>query len=168
MDAGRVWRSRGTEKIIQTPTGFAITAATVALPGCGVATTVPLYDAITTALEGRTAPIAGRDVAEAAGVAYKAAIDALGRMLDAGTVVRYGRKRSSTWALTAAPAGATPDPLGAVEAAWRARPPEATPTPTGGGGRSPPASRIRIGPFLNFFAAIEKANFFQPLHRKTY
>jgi len=67
---------------------------------------VTLYIAITTALDGRTAPRAGRDVAEAAGIAYKFAIDALGRMLDAGAVVRYGRKRASTWALIAAPAGA--------------------------------------------------------------
>lgn len=101
------------------------------------------YIAITTVLEGRTAPIAGRDVAEAAGIAYKGAIDALCRMLDAGTVVRYGRKRSSTWALTAPPAGATPDPLGAVEAAWRARPPEATPTPTGGRPK-PPRPRVLL------------------------
>lgn len=90
-----------------------------------------LYDSITTALQGRTTPIAGRHVADVAGIGYKAAIDALGRMLDAGTVVRYGRKRSSTWALTAAPAGATPDPLGAVEAAWCARP--RRPPPHGGG-----------------------------------
>ena len=97
-----------------------------------------LYAAITTALDGRTAPIAGRDVAEAAGIAYKAAIDALGRMLDAGTVVRYGRKRASMWALTAAPAGAQPDPLGAVEEAWRTRPAASPPTPPGGRAKPTP------------------------------
>lgn len=79
-----------------------------------------LYVAITTALDGRTAPIAGRDVAEVAGIAYKAAIDALGRMLDAGTVVRYGAQALLE--------------MGAVEAAWRTRP--AAPSPPRGGGRS--------------------------------
>jgi len=129
---------------------------------------VTLYDAITTALDGRTAPIAGRDVAEAAGIGYKAAIDALGRMLDAGTIVRYGRKRASMWALTAAPAGATPDPLGAVEAAWRARPPEAPPpTPRGGGPSHPPASSPSIGHSLKIFRAIEKVKFFFGLCRQA-
>lgn len=102
------------------------------------------YIAITTALEGRTAPIAGRDVAEAAGIAHKAAIDALGRMLDAGTVVRFGRKRASMWVLTAEPAGAQPDPLGAVEAAWRTRPPAPTPTPHGGEGEATPRPRVLL------------------------
>ena len=119
-----------------------------------------LYAAITTALDGSTAPIAGRDVAEAAGIAYKAAIDALGRMLDAGTVVRYGRKRASMWALTAAPAGAPLDPLGAVEEAWRTRSAAPTPTPTGGGRSPPPASCPSTGHFLKIFRRIEKMKFF--------
>ena len=119
------------------------------------------YIAITTALEGRTAPIAGRDVAKAAGIAYKAAIDALGRMLNAGTVVRYGRKRSSTRALTAAPAGATPDPLGAVEAAWRTRPaPSPPPTHRGGRAKHPPGPCTCIGHSLKIFRVIEKVEFF--------
>lgn len=124
-----------------------------------------LYDAITTALDGRTAPIAGRDVAEAAGIGYKAAIDALGRMLDAGTIVRYGRKRASMWALTAAPAGATPDPLGAVEAAWRARPPEAPPpTPRGGRAKPPPGLESFYRSLPQNFSRHRKSEiFFRPL-----
>lgn len=111
-----------------------------------------LYNAITAALDGRTAPIAGRDVADAAGIGYKAAIDALGRMLDMGTVIRFGRKRASMWALTGAPAACQPDPLGAVEEAWRARTGAADPHPTGGRAKPPPVLRIHIGPTLkNFF-----------------
>ena len=103
-----------------------------------------LYTAITAALDGRTAPIAGRDVADAAGIGYKAAIDALGRMLDMGTVVRFGRKRSSTWALTGAPAACQPDPLGAVETAWRTRPAAPDPHPTGGEGEATPQPCVSL------------------------
>lgn len=96
-----------------------------------------LYIANTTGLEGRAKPRQATNWGNMAAIAYKAAIDALGRMHDAGNVVRYGRKRSSTWALTTAPAGAQADPLGAVEEAWRARP-RRPPPPRGGGGRRPP------------------------------
>lgn len=96
-----------------------------------------LYKAIAAALDGRATPLAGRAVADAAGIGYKAAIDALGRMHDAGTVIRFGRKRSSTWALRGTPAARQPDPLGAVEEAWRARAGAADPTPPGGRAKPP-------------------------------
>lgn len=51
-----------------------------------------LSDAISKALRGRATPLLGREVADVAGIAYKAAIDALCRMPDAGTLVRFGRK----------------------------------------------------------------------------
>ena len=84
--------------------------------------------ALTAALQGRDTPMSGRDAANAARLPYKQAIDALGRMLDAGTVVRFGAKRSAVWALSDAPAACRPDAIGALEAAWR-RP---TPAPHGG------------------------------------
>lgn len=78
-----------------------------------------LPDAIAKALAGRSEPLPGHEVAQVAGVAYKAAIDALGRMHDAGTVVRFGRKRGAAWALVGSPAACQPDPMGALEALWR-------------------------------------------------
>lgn len=96
-----------------------------------------IRSAITKALEGRAEAIPGRLVAESAGLPYKQTVDALGRMLDAGTVVRFGRKYSAVWALAGTPAALRPDALRAVEAAWRAAP---TPTPEGGGASHPPAS----------------------------
>jgi hypothetical protein len=55
-----------------------------------------------------------------ASLPYKVAIDALGSMLDAGTVVRFGRKYSAQWALAGTDAAAPHDALGALEAVWRA------------------------------------------------
>lgn len=78
-----------------------------------------LSDAIAKALTGRTEPLSGRDVAEVAGIAYKATIDALCRMHDAGTVVRFGRKYRAAWALTGSPAASQPDPMAELEALWR-------------------------------------------------
>jgi hypothetical protein len=96
-----------------------------------------IRQAITTALKGAAEAIPGRSVAESAGLPYKATIDALGRMLDAGTVVRFGRKYSASWALAGTPAALRPDALAAVEAVWRG---PATPAPEGGGASHPPAS----------------------------
>jgi hypothetical protein len=82
---------------------------------------VMLSDSIAKALTGRTTPLPGRDVAQAAGISYKAAIDALGRMYDAGTVVRFGRKYRAAWALPGSPAALRPDPMGTLEALWRGK-----------------------------------------------
>lgn len=87
-----------------------------------------IRQALTKALEGRTEPLSGRFVADAAGLPYKVAIDALGRMLDAGNVVRFGRKYSAKWALSGTPAARPPAGIAALEAAWRA----ARPHPHGG------------------------------------
>jgi hypothetical protein len=84
--------------------------------------------AITEALGLAHRPLSGRECAALAGLPYKVAIDALGRMLDAGTVVRFGRKYSALWALAGTPAGLPPDALGALEAVWRG----ADPHPHGG------------------------------------
>lgn len=124
-----------------------------------------LYKAIVAALDGRTTPLAGRAIADAAGIGYKAAIDALGRMHDAGTVIRFGRKRSSTWALRGTPAARQPDLLGAVEEAWRARTGAAAPHPTGGEGEAPPglAYSYRSLP-QKFFGAQDRKFFFDTLN----
>lgn len=81
-----------------------------------------LTDSIASALADRTKPLSGRDVAQAAGIPYKATIDALCRMHDAGTVVRIGRKYRATWALAGSPAALQPDPMHALETLWRGRP----------------------------------------------
>jgi hypothetical protein len=95
-----------------------------------------LPDAIAKVLTGRTEPLSGRDVAEAAGIGYKPAIDALCRMHDAGLVVRFGRKYRAAWALVGSPAALRPDSMGALEALWRGR---ACPPPLGGGQSHTPA-----------------------------
>ena len=89
------------------------------------------------ALHGQPAAIGGHAVAELSGLPYKVVVDALGRMLDAGVVVRHGRKYSASWALAATPAAvAIGEGIGALEAVWRsARPPH----PRGGGRFGPPA-----------------------------
>lgn len=92
---------------------------------------------LTKALEQATEPLSGRTVADIANLPYKVAIDGLGRLLDAGVVVRIGRKYSSTWALADSPAARAFDAFGALERAWRAR----TPTPTGGEGEATPRHR---------------------------
>ena len=97
-----------------------------------------IRQAITTALKGALQPLGGADVAMRAGLPYKVAIDALGRMLDAGTVVRFGRKYSAQWALAATAAALPRDGIGALEAVWRS----ATPTPRGGEGKATPAMRM--------------------------
>lgn len=97
-----------------------------------------LYDRIRIALTACDTPLSGRDIAAAAGIGYKAAIDALCRMHDAGTVTRFGRKYSSTWALAGSAAALRPDPLGAVEACWRGRTGAPDPHPRGGEGEATP------------------------------
>lgn len=101
-----------------------------------------LPDAITKALTGRTKPLSGREVAGAAGIAYKAAIDALCRMHDAGTVVRFGRKYRAAWALVGSPAALEPDPMGALEALWRKR--DDVPPSPGGEAKAAPPPRSTI------------------------
>jgi hypothetical protein len=99
-----------------------------------------LPDAIAKALAGRGEPLPGHEVAQVAGVAYKAAIDALGRMHDAGTVVRFGRKRGAAWALVGSPAACQPDPMGALEALWRKQGGIPHPHPHGGEAKTVPPS----------------------------
>ena len=74
------------------------------------------------------------DPTELADLPYKVAIDALGRMLDAGIVVRIGRKYSALWALAGHAAALPHDAFGALEAAWRA------------GGPHPPRGEARSHP----------------------
>lgn len=97
-------------------------------------------------------------VATMAGIPYKAAIDALGSLLNTGQVVRFGRKYSATWALATAPAARRPDPLAPVEAAWRA--PAPTPAPRGEAKAGPPVARGYIGQTPKNFSAIEKPKIF--------
>lgn len=78
-----------------------------------------MSDAITQALKGCDVPVPGRVVAGRAGLPYKPTIDALGRMLDAGLVTRFGRKYRAVWALIDSPAGQPYDAMAAVEAIWR-------------------------------------------------
>lgn len=86
-------------------------------------------------LKDRTEPLTGRAVADAAGLPYKVAIDALGWLHDNGAVVRFGRKYSAVWALAGTPAAAPRDPLAPVEAVWRAAP---DPHPHGGEAEATP------------------------------
>lgn len=74
---------------------------------------------VVAALRGRTEALSGRAVAEAAGLPYKATIDALGWLHDTGAVVRFGRKFRAAWALSGSPAGLQSDPMGALEVLWR-------------------------------------------------
>jgi hypothetical protein len=94
-----------------------------------------LPDAISKVLAGRSEPLLGHEVAQVADVAYKAAIDALGRMHDAGTVVRFGRKRGAAWALVGSPAACQADPMGALESLWRKQGSISPPHPPRGGGQ---------------------------------
>jgi hypothetical protein len=96
-----------------------------------------IRSALTTALQGVATAIGGRDVALLAGLPYKTTIDALGRTHDAGTVVRFGSKYSSKWALAGTPAGAPRDRLDALEAIWRTA---TTPPPPRGRPKPPSAS----------------------------
>ena len=80
-----------------------------------------ICDSIIKALECQTKPIAGRAVAIAADLPYKVVVDALGRMLDAGTVVRFGRKYSAEWALAQHVAALQDDALEALERCWHGR-----------------------------------------------
>ncbi|MEJ7804394.1 MAG: hypothetical protein WKG03_00515 [Telluria sp.] len=88
--------------------------------------------AIIKTLERQPQAIAGRELAALASLPYKVTIDALGRMHDAGTVIRIGRKYSATWALAGTDAAQPHDAFGALEAVWRGR----TPPPRGGGGQN--------------------------------
>lgn len=119
-----------------------------------------LYTTIATALQGHATPLAGRDIAAAAGIGYKATIDALGRMHDAGSVVRFGRKRASMWALIGTPAARQPDPFGAVEEAWRTRPAGPPPHPTGGEGEAPPSLAYSHRSLPQKFFGAHSRNFF--------
>ena len=101
-----------------------------------------LYASISMALATRETPLSGRDVAASAGIGYKQAIDALGRMHDAGTVVRFGRKYSSTWALSGTSAAVRTDPLQGIEAAWRASAGAPDPHPHGGEAETHPPARV--------------------------
>jgi len=112
-----------------------------------------LYARIGVALARHETPLAGRAIAVAAGIGYKATIDALCRMHDAGTVVRFGRKYSSTWALSGTDAALQPDPLQAVEEAWRARAGAPDPHPHGGEAEAtPPADAYPSVASSKFFA----------------
>jgi hypothetical protein len=106
--------------------------------------------AIITALQGVDTTIGGRDVALLAGLPYKTTIDALGCMLGAGVVVRFGSKYSSKWALVGTPVGAPRDRLDALEAVWRAA---ATPTPTG---------EARATPRPRDYSSVTPSKFFAP------
>lgn len=94
--------------------------------------------ALAKALEQAAVPISGRDVAIAANLPYKVAVDALCRMHDTGTVVRFGRKYSATWALSGTAASLPYDAFEALEAHWRA----GHPLPPGGEAEGPPAPRV--------------------------
>lgn len=87
-------------------------------------------------LQGCAEPLAGRAVADAAGLPYKVTIDALGWLHDNGRVVRFGRKYSSSWALAGTPAAVPRDGLRTLEAAWRAAPDP--PPPRGEAEATPP------------------------------
>lgn len=100
-----------------------------------------LYASISVALVQVASPLSGREIAASAGLEYKQAIDALCRMHDAGTVIRFGRKYSSTWALAGTPAALRADAMGAVEAVWRGHAGAGTPTPPGGEGETTPHPR---------------------------
>ena len=63
-------------------------------------------------------PLAAKVIAERAHMPYKAIIDALDRMLDAGLVVRQGRKYTSAWALAANFATEPQQAMAALELAW--------------------------------------------------
>lgn len=93
-----------------------------ALPRRGAAANM-IRQSLAKALEASQRPLSGRECAIAANLPYKVAIDALGRMHDTGSVVRFGRKYSATWALTGTMAAAPYDAFGALEAAWHARRP---------------------------------------------
>lgn len=97
---------------------------------------------VTKALEGHTVPLSGREVSTAANLPYKATIDALTHLHDNGIVVRFGRTYRAKWALAGSPAARQPDPLGAIEAAWRSSLVRRN-TP-GGGGRLKTPGALQI------------------------
>lgn len=95
--------------------------------------------------------IAGRDVAQRAGVAYKPAIDTLGRIIDAGLVVRFGRKYSAVWR---SPASRPPT-----------RPTPSRPSRQRGGRPPPPRGEARAPPGLVNIYRRSRQKFFG--HRKV-
>lgn len=119
--------------------------------------------ALIKALDQAVAPLSGRECAALASLPYKVAIDALGRMHDTGTVVRFGRKYSATWALSGHAAVAAHDAFGALEAVWHAR----RPPPPRGEGEATPTPHEYLSVRASKFFAVQNAKIFPRAHEKT-